>query len=315
MQLQNQHKHYLKMKKNILLTSLLLITLLCFSQHIIILKTGEKLNGKVIGGKKDSIHFNFLGNKMRFSHADIKTIYFSPEALEEQTAAPEPEVIVPAKVNKPAKARKVEVIVEDPNASNETETVAANIPTAEAAATNNAPAVAPQTASKLAKIGGTINYYLTKENISKADSGARVLIVDSAKVPAFKIAVVDTFHFGNAYREIYQQYKLSHTKVPDDIPEQLAMWKANDKNSFDLLARRVYKNTNMLKNAPEAESAIADFRGQFSIPVKPGTYYVYIVSNNAVGQTMVDLEGKVYCRKVTVKGDQDELFKVSFDVF
>lgn len=298
------------MKKIVILTCSLIFALLCFGQNIIYLKTGDKLNGKVLGGKKDSIYFNFLGNKLRFANSDIKAIFFSQEALDELTTPPAPPAPVVVEKPKTAKATKTaEVIVDDPNAATE------EAQTATPAETEAAPTPKTKVNSKQVKIGGTINYYLTKDNISKADSGAQVFIVDSAKVPTFKIAVVDTFHFGNAYREIYQQYKLTHTKVPDDITEQLKLWNADDKNNFDLLSRRVYKNINLLKNSLEKETAIADFRGQFSIPVKAGTYYVYIISNFAKGQTPVDMDGKIYCRKIIVKGDIDELFKVSFDVF
>lgn len=269
------------MKKNLLITCSLLISLISFGQHTIILKTGEKLNGQVLGGRKDSINFSFFGNKIHFAHTDIKAIYF----VQEDEIIETPVITAPV-----VKAKRVEA---------------------------SAPETVVETAKPMTsvKIGGTINYYLTKENISKADSGAQVIVVDSTKVPTFNIAIVDTFHFGNAYREIYQQYKLSHTKVPSDIPEQLAIWKADNKNNFDLLSRRVYKNIKMITNSPEGKKATTDFRGQFSIPVEAGTYYVYVVSNNAKGQTMIDQDGKIYCRKVVVKGDQDELFKTSFDVF
>lgn len=273
------------MKKNILITCSLLVTLLSFGQHTIILRTGEKLNGQVIGGRKDSINFNFFGNKLHFAHSDIKAIYFVQE--DEVEPAVKPTLAAPA-----VKAKA-----------------------AITAPTNEEVVVQPTQAKAKVNIGGTINYYLTKQNISKADSGAQVIVVDSTKVPTFNIAIVDTFHFGNAYREIYQQYKMAHTKVPADIPEQLAIWKADNKNNFDLLSRRVYKNIKMIKNSPDGKTATTDFRGQFSIPVEPGTYYVYVVSNNAQGQTIVDQDGKIYCRKVVVKGDQDELFKTSFDVF
>lgn len=280
------------MKKVILFSIAFLIGLLCFSQHTMYLKSGEKLKGKLIGFKKDSISYLFMGNKLRVAQKDVIAVYFNDSIEIPQIAN-----------NKPTT---------QPTAS-------AQVMTQQAETTVPKPAIVeqakPAAEQKPGKIIGAITYYIIKKNITKPDSASRIYLIDSTKVPKFDITVVDTFYFGNAYREIYDQYKTSHTKMPNDIPQQLILWKANDKNSFDMLSRRAFKNVSMLKNTTNKIKTMADENGKFSFTVKPGTYYLYIVSNYVQGETVVDLEGKTYCKKVVVKSDDEVFVKNNFDVF
>ena len=61
-----------------------LISLMIFlpgmAQHTVILKSGEKMNGKVQSMKDGVIHFNFKGNAMTLQLADVSSIVFIESA-------------------------------------------------------------------------------------------------------------------------------------------------------------------------------------------------------------------------------------------
>ncbi len=282
------------MRKFIAIITALILSSVLFAQHVLYLNSGEKLTGEVSGGKKDTLFFSFYGNNLKIAHDNITAIYFSSE---EQAPAKPLATSAPVAPIPPA-------VVAAP--------IPAADPTNTAAPTNNTTATQNQANGS---IRGVITYYLTKQNVTKPDVGARVTIIDSASVPDFNLAVVDTFHFGNSYREIYNQYKLNHAKVPRDIPEQMMIWKSDTKTTFDLLTRRAYKEINTLKKAENQIKSSTDEKGLFNVTIKPGTYYIYIISSYATGETIMDLDGKVYCKKIHVKSGDESFIRNSFDVF
>lgn len=62
-----------------------------FGQNILVLKSGEKLNGKVERFRNDTLIFNFKGNKMQFKSSEIVSIYFNEKEIsKEQSTVFEP---------------------------------------------------------------------------------------------------------------------------------------------------------------------------------------------------------------------------------
>lgn len=65
------------MGKTILLLALTLtLSNLGFSQNILFLKNGDRMNGKLEGYKNDTIIFKLQGNKLKFKTSDIISVYF-----------------------------------------------------------------------------------------------------------------------------------------------------------------------------------------------------------------------------------------------
>src|SRR5882757_7465673 len=70
----------------------LTISLACSSlqaQHLVTLKTGEKMNGKVQSMKDGVISFEFKGNIMKLNVADVSSIIFSDSPETAKPANPE----------------------------------------------------------------------------------------------------------------------------------------------------------------------------------------------------------------------------------
>jgi len=79
------------MKKLILITAMLIVSTFSFSQNVLFLKSGDKMNGKLDGYKNDTIIFKFQGNKLKFKTSDILSIYFDEKLVPQEqskTATP-----------------------------------------------------------------------------------------------------------------------------------------------------------------------------------------------------------------------------------
>jgi hypothetical protein len=346
------------MKKIIFSSSLLiLIFSFCWGQHVVFLKNGGILKGRVDGGTKDTLYLSLLGNKLKIAYNDINVVYFNDSmvsvnanykfkdqvsvattpntaiatATNAATAAPQTAAAiatVPVATPPAVETKATAADSTKKNATTDT-TATAKKTTAADTATIAVPAPVPVVtmtvptpkkapvadAKQEGKIKGIISYYITKNNISKPDSGAQVLIVDSINVPQFDIAAVDTFLFGSAYREIANQYKLTGDKVPDEITEQLKGWKVADDGAFDKVTQRADKNITLLKNSGTAQNITVDKDGFFNITTKAGIYYVLISSEKAKGNNLIEKEGKVFCKKIMVTKELDAIVKNSFDVY
>ena len=68
------------MKKIICLALITVIALSTKAQHVVVLKTGEKMNGKVESLKDDVISFLFKGNTMKLNVAEVSSILFNEAA-------------------------------------------------------------------------------------------------------------------------------------------------------------------------------------------------------------------------------------------
>jgi hypothetical protein len=52
-----------------------------FSQNVLILKNGAKMNGKIEEYSNDTMSFTFMGNKLRFKSSDINSVYFDDKSF------------------------------------------------------------------------------------------------------------------------------------------------------------------------------------------------------------------------------------------
>ncbi|MDR1679266.1 MAG: hypothetical protein LBR81_05745 [Prevotellaceae bacterium] len=279
------------MKRLILAIFTLLLASASFGQHIFFLKNGDKLRGRFDGGNSDTVYLRLLGNNLLIAREEIAAIYFDDKQAPKDLFA-QPVTPLPA-------AQEVSQAPLPPVVS----TVA--------------PPPAPPAIEALAtaRIRGMANDYYNQENKTVPDNGAKVWIVDSARVPQFDITVIDTFTIGNTYREIYNQYKKTNIKVPSDIPAQLRVFKSNNERNFEQLCRRAANQLNVITNSPAVKTTAANAEGSYELAVAPGTYFVFVRSNISKGNNSLETEGKVYCTKVRVADAGEATVRNSFDIF
>jgi hypothetical protein len=65
------------MRKICFALSLVLVTTLLYGQHVITLKSGEKMTGKVQSLKEGVINFEFKGNTMKLNVSDVTSVFFN----------------------------------------------------------------------------------------------------------------------------------------------------------------------------------------------------------------------------------------------
>lgn len=78
------------MKKILIFLINMMVATTAISQHTVILKSGEKMNGKVQSMKDGEISFDFRGNTMKLPVADVSSIVFSESAQSTQSTDKEP---------------------------------------------------------------------------------------------------------------------------------------------------------------------------------------------------------------------------------
>jgi hypothetical protein len=153
-------------------------------------------------------------------------------------------------------------------------------------------------------IFGVVTYFFNKNFGDKPDVGAEVYIIDSIKVPDFNLELVDSFYYTNTYKNLYLEYK-SMGKVPDDIMKKVEKYHLDDKIAIDSLDKSATTNIFKIIYSKDVIKTVVDGIGNYSVKLKPGTYYVHIKSNNRKGMSMTEAMGKVKCQKVIVKEGGD----------
>ncbi len=164
------------------------------------------------------------------------------------------------------------------------------------------------------KILGVVTYYFNKNFGYKSDVGAVVYVVDSSITHNIEFATIDTFHLGNIDRNISSVYKSMHEKVPDNIKTEISNYDFDDDDIFNALDLRASKNIDKIINSKDVIKTVVDGNGNYSIKIKPGIYYVYIISNFRRGATMTEILGKIYCERIVINEGEDINVSTKFEV-
>jgi len=78
------------MKKIIAVAALLFVTMTLKAQHTLVLRSGEKMNGKVESLKDGIISFSFKGNTMKFNVSEVASVSFVENGEPVKQASAEP---------------------------------------------------------------------------------------------------------------------------------------------------------------------------------------------------------------------------------
>jgi hypothetical protein len=194
------------------------------------------------------------------------------------------------------------------------------------------------------KIKGVVTYYFNEYQGNKPDIGTTVVVVDTSEVKKFDYEIWSNYHYGKGYRKINEidekilkNYKsLYDNSISDGDNEKAEKYKIEaDKALFDLNENiKQIKKHNVdtdekfnnidkqlstslfqfrMSKDPFIETTV-DGSGNYSINIKPGTYYVFIKSKNRTGLTITDVSGTTYITKVKVtNNDKDVSYNFELD--
>lgn len=187
----------------------------------------------------------------------------------------------------------------------------------------------PMLAYSQATVGGVVTYYFNQYQGDKPDLGAKVLLVDSAKIEAFDAKVVEDFLFAKSYRQLqavtmenhkYYSRLVASTKGKkrqqeahdkhkadmagtqkslDEINAALVRLGADTDEKFEAMDEKATQMLGKIKTDNSSQKTV-DGSGNYSFNVTPGTYYVYISSKNRTGLNLTEVLGMVYLKKVRV---------------
>ena len=253
------------MKRFSLFLIAFIISYSLLGQNLLILKSGEKIKGKIDRFRNDTLTFNFKGNKMIFKSSEILSLYFDEKDFPKE----------------------------------ETSSIT-------------------QISEQEGKITGVVTYFFNDNYGDKPDIGAKVLIIEISKVNDFNFLTVDSFHYANSYRNLYNSYALNgKSKIPDNIINGVKSYGVDTKEGFDALDNRVQEELNKIRftNIFYCKKLVVDGNGVFSANVPAGNYYVYVTSNNRKGHSMTEIMGKIICKKVIVNSKETSNLNAKFDLY
>ncbi len=174
-----------------------------------------------------------------------------------------------------------------------------------------------QQPSQTGNIKGVVTY--NSEYGDRADIGAKIFLTDSSSLsPSINLSSLDTLIACSFYIEHYKHGKANEEEMkrlmkrrykPSDYFEstkkKLAEFNLEDDGEkFKALDNRAIRQSMNLYEDNKLK-AVADGNGNYSIKVKPGTYYVFIRSNNRKSISITEVSGKVYYKKIKVKIDDE----------
>lgn len=128
------------------------------------------------------------------------------------------------------------------------------------------------------KIHGVVTYFFNEYQGDKPDIGAKVYVVDSANCK---------FDRDVAFR--YDMASIGHKAGESD---------------FDSADLHNAHNNYLIMQSESAYTTTVDGAGNYSLDVKPGTYYIMIQSKGRNRVSVSELLGKVWYTKEKLRADQ-----------
>jgi len=197
--------------------------------------------------------------------------------------------------------------------------------------------------SQTSNLSGVVTYFFNKNFGNKPDLGAKVYVIDSSTNFVFNPKTVDSFVYAKTYRGLYStymrifsnydeiakkyegkkknkaeydQYKAKADEAKKDADnyysiilnygvETDAKFESLDKRTAESIVQ-VNENNSLLKTV--------DGNGNYAFNIKPGTYYVFIVSKNRNSLSISEVMGKIYCKKVIIKENTTTDVSNNFDL-
>jgi hypothetical protein len=198
--------------------------------------------------------------------------------------------------------------------------------------------------SQTTSISGVVTYFFNDYQGNKPDIGAKVYIINALTNPALNFGVVDSFitarkcrglYIGfleifskwdelqkqyegdKNYQDNYELAKASADKSKEYIDQyyaEMVKYGVETDEKFAALDKRTFSS--LLKiNDDNSILRTVDGVGNYSVNVKPGTYYVYIVSKNRSNSNWSETFGKIYYQRVIIKENQTKDVSYNFDQY
>ena len=192
-------------------------------------------------------------------------------------------------------------------------------------------------------VSGVVTYYFNEYQGNKADIGASVTLIDSLKVKNFDYKLYENYHYGKFYQnmylksqERYEKYLAGFKKTEgkkkyavdnetfkkgmedaqkdmDGHMKQIILYKSETPEKFAKISTDLYMQ--LLKLDDDLPKKTVDGNGNYSINIKPGTYYALIKSKNRANSlSIVENDGKIYIKKIKIAENDNKDVSKNFEL-
>lgn len=145
-------------------------------------------------------------------------------------------------------------------------------------------------------VKGTVTYYFNSNFGYKPDTGAKVTVVPKEEVSPEQASTLFNFQKASLQRQIVV---LGGAAGSAGI-ESLKKLGADTQKGFMKLDEKAALQKMQLEVNKKKISATADGSGAYSIKVKPGKYYVLIVSSHSEGSGVMEVMGRCTFQEVEI---------------
>jgi hypothetical protein len=162
-------------------------------------------------------------------------------------------------------------------------------------------------------ISGVVTYYFNENYGYKPDVGAEVFVVPIDSEPNFDQLLLSEYHLGVSARALCTIYRAKGMKPPANTLEQLERIGAETDKKWEELDHKAYDVCRALKNNHSVVQTSADGNGSFRTKVRPGKYYVLVVSKHRNRPTLTEYEGKIFIDEIEIKAGEEKNIPAEFD--
>jgi hypothetical protein len=199
--------------------------------------------------------------------------------------------------------------------------------------------------SQNAFINGVVTYYFNEYQGNKPDLGANVYVINKLENTDFQYKLIDSFITAKTYKiiydnrltaysnynemlnqikgkkklkdtyEEYQKYAAKAKQDVDDAYSKLRELGIETSAKFDTLDSRAASALIQAQHIGNPLKTVVDGIGNYSFKLKPGDFYILIVSNGRRGQNITEVMGKIYVSQVNLKENETKNVSYNFDLY
>ena len=164
--------------------------------------------------------------------------------------------------------------------------------------------------SQTGKISGVVTY-LTRSDF-KPDAGADVYFADSTNLKDFNFATLDSFSNFVVYKNFIRTWKPRPSNMLiANIYDEGEKYYYNKVN-FKLLDKRASINVSKIVDGTNNPKAVVDGKGNFSVKIRPGIYYVLFKSRNSARFDKFETSEPFKCIKVSINEGESITMNYAF---
>jgi len=156
------------------------------------------------------------------------------------------------------------------------------------------------------KLSGVVTYKDINELSYLADAGCEIYVIPEADVRSTQYK--DLARVVENFQRIKSDYTLSVYKIID--PDRIKKVQDN----FDAVSDFTAKYINGFKQLPAIARASTNESGNYALSLKPGKYYILVVSGNVKSNNIAELQGNIDFKTVDIKPAEATFLNLKFEM-